>query len=162
MHAWKIKAPADARLRELGRPREWEFMKRASSARRRPAVHITLSRAARLHRLVRILSGGSKGRDALLDELEIGLRTFYRELELLQKCGIKIRLEQKFYVLKTTAEDAEGRLPFPDPQLSFADMAELARLPGEVASRLAALLASVVGGSGTTSKRKKSGRAKKG
>ena len=31
----------------------------------------------------------------------------------------------------STAEQAEGRLPFPDPQLSFAEMAELARYPGE-------------------------------
>ena len=42
--------------------------------------------------------------------------------------------------LKTSTEDAQGRLPFPDPQLSFAEMIELARYDGEAARRLAALL----------------------
>ncbi|MEO6810097.1 MAG: hypothetical protein ABI353_13365, partial [Isosphaeraceae bacterium] len=100
------------------------------SSRRRPAVHITLGRAARLHQLVLMLSEGPRSRDAVLLELGIGLRTFYRELELLKRCGIKIRLAKKQYTLQTTAEAAEGRLPFPDPQLSFAEMAELARCPG--------------------------------
>ena len=36
------------------------------------------------------------------------------------------------------------RLPFPDPQLSFAEMAELSRHPGEAAQRLAAILQSVL------------------
>lgn len=120
-------------------------MKRKAGGRRRPAGHITLARAARLHRLVRNLAEGPRPREALLASLGIGLRTYYRELELLKKCGIKVRLEQKAYVLKTTAEEAEGRLPFPDPQLSFAEMAELSRHPGDAAKRLAELLASVVG-----------------
>lgn len=115
-----------------------------SSSRRRPAVQITLGRAARLHRLVLILSEGPRTRDAVLHELGIALRTFYRELELLRRCGIKIRLVKKHYTLQTTAEAAEGRLPFPDPQLSFAEMAELARCPGQAAQRLAELLTSVV------------------
>ena len=119
-------------------------MKRPARARRRPAVHITLGRAARLHRLVSILARRPRGRADLLAELGIGLRTFYRELELLKRCGVKVRLSQKLYALQSTAEEAEGRLPFPDPQLSFAEMAELARGPGEAARRLADLLASVV------------------
>ncbi len=133
-------------------------MKPSVSGRRRPSVHISLGRAARLHRLVAVLASGSKSRELLLETLGIGLRTFYRELELLKKCGIKVRLEHRSYVLKTTAQDAEGRLPFPDPQLSFAEMAELSRLPGEVAQRLAALLASVVGEAEIPLKPKKSGR----
>ena len=56
----------------------------------------------------------------------VGLRTFYRELELLKKCGVKVRHKQKLYHLLPTAAEALGRLPFPDPQLSFAEMAELA------------------------------------
>lgn len=135
-------------------------MKRTTSGRRRPAVHITLGRAARLHGLVTELGGGPKGREALLSALNMGLRTFYRELELLKKCGIKIRLEKRLYVLKTTAVEAEGRLPFPDPQLSFAEMGELSRLPGDAAARLAGLLASVVGGP-VAPLRKKAGRKPK-
>jgi predicted DNA-binding transcriptional regulator YafY len=118
-------------------------MKRSSRSRR-PAVHITLGRAARLHRLVVTLADSPKGRDAILAALGIGLRTFYRELELLKRCGVKIQQKNKLYTLLSTSSQAEGRLPFPDPQLSFAEMEELSRCPGEAGRRLAALLASVV------------------
>ncbi len=119
-------------------------MKRPATSRRRPAVHITLGRAARLHRLVMLLADQPRGREGILGELAIGLRTFYRELELLKRCGVKIQHKNKAYTLMTTASQAEGRLPFPDPQLSFAEMQELARCPGEAGKRLAALLESVV------------------
>src|SRR4051794_15567210 len=58
-------------------------MSRPTSQRRRPGIHIPLARAARLHRLVTILARGPEAREGLLSELGIGLRTFYRELELL-------------------------------------------------------------------------------
>jgi predicted DNA-binding transcriptional regulator YafY len=118
-------------------------MKRIARSRR-PAVHITLARAARLHRLVMFLAEKPRSREALLAELGVGLRTFYRELELLQRCGVKVQHKAKLYALLSTPAQAEGRLPFPDPQLSFAEMEELARSPGEAGQRLAALLASVV------------------
>ena len=72
---------------------------------------------------------------ALLAELAIGLRTFYRELVLLKRCGIKVELTGKTYTLKSSAEEAGGGLPFPDPQLSFAEMAELSRGTGPAARR---------------------------
>jgi len=124
--------------------RKKDSMKRAASNRRRPVVHITLGRAARLHQLVKTLTIGPSAREALLDRLAIGLRTFYRELDLLKRCGIKVRREGKNYRLGGTVAEAEGRLPFPDPQLSFAEMAELSRHPGEAARRLAEILKSVV------------------
>jgi hypothetical protein len=80
----------------------------------------------------------------ILSELGIGLRTFYRELELLKKCGVKVRHKHKLYDLVPTAAEALGRLPFPDPQLSFAEMAELAACDCAAGRRLAALLAAVV------------------
>jgi predicted DNA-binding transcriptional regulator YafY len=119
-------------------------MKRSLSSRRRPSVHITLGRAARLHRLVMHLAAQPRTRDAILSELGIGLRTFYRELELLKRCGVKIKLKQKSYNLESTAQHAEGRLPFPDPQLSFAEMAELSQYSGEASKRLAEMLSSVI------------------
>jgi hypothetical protein len=103
-----------------------------------------LQRAARLHRLVRFLSEQPKARAAVLSDLRIGLRTFYRELELLKRCGVKIRHRAKLYHLVPTAAEAEGRLPFPDPQLSFAEMAELAQCPCAAGRRLAELLAAVI------------------
>jgi hypothetical protein len=119
-------------------------MSNPPSHRRRPSVHITLQRAARLHRLVRYLAEQPRTRDAILTQLGLGLRTYYRELELLRRCGVKVRHKEKLYTLLSTAEQAEGRLPFPDPQLSFAEMAELATCPCEAGKRLAALLDSVI------------------
>jgi predicted DNA-binding transcriptional regulator YafY len=119
-------------------------MKRSPNSRRRPAVHITLGRAARLHRLVMLLAESPRSRDQILAQLAIGLRTFYRELELLHRCGVKIQHKHKTYVLQGTAAQAEGRLPFPDPQLSFAEMAELAKCPGDAGRRLAEMLEAVI------------------
>ena len=118
--------------------------KRPATHRRRPAVHITLGRAARLHSLVMLLAESPRTRDEVLSRLRVGLRTFYRELELLKRCGVKVQQKNKSYTLLATSEQAEGRLPFPDPQLSFAEMAELARCQGEAGKRLAEMLASVV------------------
>src|SRR5271163_1476834 len=118
-------------------------MSSPSNSRRRPSVRITLQRAERLHRLVTFLAENPRNRASILSELRIGLRTFYRELELLKRCGVKVRHKTKQYMLLATAEQAEGRLPFPDPQLSFAEMAELARCDCPAGARLAELLAAV-------------------
>jgi hypothetical protein len=95
----------------------------------------------------------------VLGALGIGLRTFYRELELLKRCGVKIQHKNKAYTLMATAAQAEGRLPFPDPQLSFAEMQELSHCPGNAGKRLADLLESVVNQPLPT--RKQSGPRKK-
>ena len=114
------------------------------NTRRRPSVHITLQRGAGF-----IAWSGfwptllGQGKQSLAN-LNIGLRTFYRELELLKRCGVKVRHRNKQYTLMATAKHAEGRLPFPDPQLSFAEMAELAACPCEAGRRLADLLAAVI------------------
>lgn len=133
-------------------------MTTAASPRRRPSVHITLPRAARLHHLVRFLGETPRTREAILGELAIGLRTFYRELELLKKCGVKVRHRERLYTLVATAEQAEGLLPFPDPQLSFAEMAELAACPCDAGRRLADLLASVINQPPPTKKKRGSPR----
>ncbi len=134
-------------------------MSKRASSKRPPAVHVTLQRASRLHRLVVFLSAAPSGRTAVLAELCIGLRTFYRELELLKKRGIKVRFQQKLYHLVGTREDAEGRLPVPDPELSFAEMAELAQCPCPAGERLAGLLAAVVSPPRSPKKRAQRGRS---
>jgi hypothetical protein len=91
---------------------------------------------------------------AILSELRIGLRTFYRELESLKRCGVKVRQRSKLYFLPATAEEAEGRLPFPDPELSFAEMAELARCDCPAGRRLADLLAAVIDQTEPTNRRR--------
>lgn len=105
-----------------------------------------------------MLEGKPTAREALLDQLAIGLRTFYRELDLLKRCGIKVRRDGKTYKLNSTQVEAEVLLPFPDPQLSFAEMAELSRHPGEAARRLAEIYRNVV----TPPEPKKRKRKKKG
>jgi predicted DNA-binding transcriptional regulator YafY len=119
-------------------------MARTAKARRRPAIQISIGRAARLYRLVLLLAEEPTARDVLLARLAIGLRTFYRELDLLRRCAIEVRRTGKTYQLAATVAEAEVRLPFPDPQLSFAEMAELSRHPGEAARRLAAILQGVI------------------
>lgn len=119
-------------------------MSPSSPSRRRPAVQITDARAARLHRMARLLDEGPRERPELLRSLEIGLRTFYRELELLRRCGIKVRLVRKRYQLQGSLAQAESRLPFPDPRLSFAEMVELASYAGPAARRMADLLRRVL------------------
>jgi len=94
--------------------------------------------------MVTTLAAGPRGREELLAALGLGLRTFYRELELLKRVGIRVKLVDRRYTLQTSAAEAEGRLPFPDPQLSFAEMAELSRCPCEAGRRLAGLLEGVV------------------
>ncbi len=106
-------------------------------------MNITLGRAQRLHRLVLVLSDGSIIRDQILHRLQLGLRTFYRELELLKKCGVKVLVEGKTYRLKPPRHDAKALLPFPNPGLSFAEVAELAQGKGPAAQRLAELFATV-------------------
>lgn len=111
--------------------------------RKRTSIHITRQRASRLYMLVRLLEAHPRTRDEILKTQRIGLRTFYRELDLLKRCGVKVLYKDKLYTLSTISGGAEGRLPFPDPQLSFAEMAELARCECDAGRRLAALLASV-------------------
>jgi hypothetical protein len=122
--------------------------------RRRPSIHISLARATRLHQLISLLGESPCTREAVLAQLGIGLRTFYRELELLARCGVKVHHKDKQYTLAATVEQAEGRLPFPDPQLSFSEMADLARCDCESARRLARLLASVTYHPSSTSRKK--------
>ncbi len=108
-----------------------------------------------------LLAKEPRTREVVLSSLGIGLRTFYRELELLKRCGVKVQHKNKAYTLQATAEQAEGRLPFPDPQLSFAEMAELSKHPGDASKRLAAMLESVVN-TPAPSKRGGGGRKKSG
>ncbi|WP_435016619.1 hypothetical protein TA3x_004192 [Tundrisphaera sp. TA3] len=127
-----------------GRRKKDEMERNAKNRRRRPSIQITMGRATRLHRLVTLLSEGPIARDALIARLAFGLRTFYRELDLLKRCEIRVEREGSSYRLRATVAEAEARMPFPNPQLSFAEMAELARHPGEAAARLAEIYRAVV------------------
>ena len=126
---------------------------------RRGTAQITAARAARLHRLVELLSQGGRARPDLLRDLGIGLRTFYRELDFLRRCRIKIRLNRGEYTLNGSLTKAETVLPFPDPRLSFAEAAELARGKTPAARRLAGLLKSVLDASRGRARTRRSSNA---
>lgn len=120
------------------------MIKGRTGTRRRPRAQITLERASRLHHFVSLLGETPRPRDELLSRLAIGLRTFYRELELLKRLSIRIRFENRRYRLLGPVEAAAGDLPFPDPQLNFKEMKELSEHPGPAAERLRDLLDTVL------------------
>ena len=146
----------EAKVHPLDTNQRAAIMKHSKEDKRRPKLQITLARASRLYRLVGVLDEANASRERLLTRLGFGLRTFYRELELLKKCGIKVKQTGKVYELQSESrEEAQGHLPFPDPQLSFADMAELSSYPGSASKRLGKLLESVVNGHATAKAKKK-------
>jgi predicted DNA-binding transcriptional regulator YafY len=92
-----------------------------------PPVHYTLERAARLYRLVKLLGRRAQSRASLTRALRLNVRGFYRDLEVLRQCGIKVSLIDSAYVLEEKAERALDRLPFPDPALTLGEARQLAR-----------------------------------
>ncbi len=91
----------------------------------RPAV--TPERFARLYLLVEILANASKTRDFLARRLNVDIRGFYRDLDLLRKAGVPITLTEGRYGLAEKLDDALSRIPFPDPHLTLGDARQLAK-----------------------------------
>lgn len=88
---------------------------------------VTAERAARLHRLLQLLSTGPKTRSVLIRRLRLDQRGFYRDLELLRDAGIVVPLEKSRYSLEKEVEVAVARLPFPDPLLTLGEAQQLAK-----------------------------------
>jgi hypothetical protein len=66
------------------------------------------------------------------------MRTFYRDLTLLEHYEIEVQLTGNRYRLSTPAREALSRLPFPAPKLSFADVMALAKGRGAARAKLRA------------------------
>ena len=92
-----------------------------------PSVGITRDRAGRLYHLLAALAEGAQSRSALMRRLRSGLRTFYRDLDLLRTLGVDLRTEADGYALHSSLEEALGLVPFPDPELTFGDVMTLMR-----------------------------------
>src|SRR6516162_9816958 len=88
---------------------------------------VTADRAARLYKLLRLLAAGPQKRDTLTKRLRLDIRGFYRDLELLHRAGIAIRLAKGGYKLEEDADEAIARLPFPDPRLTLGEVEQLAK-----------------------------------
>ena len=59
--------------------------KRAKPLESKP---VTADRAARLYRLLQLLSRGPQPRATLIRRLRLNIRGFYRDLDLLRKAGV--------------------------------------------------------------------------
>ena len=94
---------------------------------KKPKIHISADRAGRLYRLLKHVNGMTVTREILLKKLSVGMRTFYRDVDLLRECGIVVNVSDEGYSLDGILRDALHRLPFPDPELTFGDMDILMR-----------------------------------
>lgn len=101
-----------------------------------PSTSVTAERAARLYRLLTILGKGAQSRTALTRRLKLGLRGFYRDLELLREVGIIVDLTDGRYSLAGKVADAISQMPFPDPNLTLGEARELAKGRGRAHRKL--------------------------
>lgn len=101
---------------------------------------ISPRRAARLYRLLTTLAEAPRSRPLLIRLGRAGMRTFYRDLNFLEASGIEVRTSKGRYELVPPLEQALGRLPFPQPELSFGDVFVLAKGKGPVPAKLRAQL----------------------
>jgi biotin operon repressor len=92
---------------------------------------VSAERAARLYRLVQLLSAAPQSRASLLRRLGLNIRGFYRDLEALRLAGIEISRTDAHYILDDEPQAALDRLPFPDPGLSFGEARQLAKGRGK-------------------------------
>ena len=88
---------------------------------------VTPERSVRLCRLIQLLAGGPKKREALAKRLRLDVRGFYRDLDLLRKSGVTIELESGSYHLQQQREEAIDLLPFHDPLLTIGDVRQLSK-----------------------------------
>jgi hypothetical protein len=93
----------------------------------RARVAVTADRFTRLCRLLSLLADAPRTRDRLTRDLDLDVRGFYRDLELLRAAGIAITLHDGEYALSDALDTAVARLPFPDPHLTLGEARQLAR-----------------------------------
>jgi hypothetical protein len=105
---------------------------------------VTLDRAKRLYRLLRLLATGPQTRAVLMKRLRLDVRGFYRDLELLRTSGIGLPLSGRRYSLGMPAAEATDRLPFPDPRLTLAEAMQLAKGKSAAHRKLRGQIARIV------------------
>ncbi len=110
-----------------------------------PAASVTPERAARLSKLLELLSLNGKPRQVLLTKLDLDLRGFYRDLKTLRERGIAVRVGRDIYRLDGELDSARAKLPCPDPYLSLAELEQLSKGRTEAHRKLQKLLHSMLG-----------------
>jgi predicted DNA-binding transcriptional regulator YafY len=93
----------------------------------RDRAAVTAERFVRLYRLVRIIGTAPQTREVLARKLNVDIRGFYRDLDLLRKVGVAVSLIGGRYSLTESLETSFARLPFPDPHLTVGDARLLAK-----------------------------------
>jgi hypothetical protein len=91
------------------------------------AAPVTTERAARLIRLVTLLGKKKHTRERLTQRLDVGVRDFYRDLEILRKAGVAIAYEGQKYSLVSELGKALHLIPFPITVLTLGEAEQLAR-----------------------------------
>ena len=87
----------------------------------------------------KLLGAGPQTRAGLVRRLRLGIRGFYRDLEVLRDIGIIVHLAKGKYFLEENADTAIERLPFPIRSCRSARPAR-AKGRGPVHKKLKALL----------------------
>ena len=113
--------------------------KKSTSAPAEIDLSLTPERATRLYQFLSLLESGPKTRPQLEKKLKIGLRTFYRDLEVLRAMDIDVATQNKKHVLND--RDWKSKLRVPDPCLSFAEAEALASGKSAANKKIAAMVA---------------------
>jgi predicted DNA-binding transcriptional regulator YafY len=102
-------------------------MAKKKTASNQAVTSVTLERAARLFRLLNMLGDGPQTRAVLVRRLRLGIRGYYRDLEILREVGISVEMAGGRYHLRDELAMALERLPFPDPALNLGEARMLSR-----------------------------------
>lgn len=106
---------------------------------------ITRERAARVCKMLTMLSDGPQRRDTLIRKLKLNERGFYRELELLRSRGITVDPAGSKYHLLDDLDSAIAKLPLPDLKLNIREALTLAKGPTSVHRKLQSHLNQILG-----------------
>ncbi len=88
---------------------------------------VGIERASRLYRLLNFLGHGPQTRASLIRRLHLGVRGFYRDLEVLRAVNVLVELADGRYHLREELTIVLERLPFPDPNLNLGEARQLAK-----------------------------------
>ena len=107
------------------------------------AGSVTLDRALRLYRLVQALGKGPQPRTALLRRLRLGVRGFYRDLEVLRAVSVDVELGRGKYTLREDPTGALAKLPLPDPMLTMGEARLLSKGKTKAHQKIRQLLSQI-------------------
>jgi hypothetical protein len=102
-------------------------MARKKTSLKPAGAAVSLERATRLYRMLTLLGQGAQSRATLVRRLRLGIRGYYRDLEILRAVGIVVSFSDGKYHLSEELAPAIERLPFPDPNLNLGEARQLAR-----------------------------------